>query len=56
MSCIQSLSDGKLDIIGDIHGQYAALQALLAHLGYDDDGAHPQGRHLILLGDLVDRG
>ena len=56
MSCIQSLSDGKLDIIGDIHGQYAALQTLLAHLGYDDDGAHPQGRHLILLGDLVDRG
>ena len=56
MSCIQSLPEGKLDIIGDIHGQYAALQALLAHLGYDDDGAHPQGRHLILLGDLVDRG
>jgi len=44
MSCIQSLSDGKLDIIGDIHGQYAALQALLAHLGYDDDGAHLLGR------------
>ena len=56
MPCIQTLPEGCLDIIGDIHGQYAALQALLRHLGYDEDGTHPQGRHLILLGDLVDRG
>ena len=56
MPCIQTLPDGSLDIIGDIHGQYEALQALLCHLGYDDDGTHPQGRRLILLGDLVDRG
>ena len=56
MPCIQTLPEGCLDIIGDIHGQYAALQALLRHLGYDEDGTHPQGRYLILLGDLVDRG
>ena len=56
MPCIQTLPDGCLDIIGDIHGQYAALQALLRHLCYDEDGTHPQGRYLILLGDLVDRG
>lgn len=56
MPLIQPLPTGALDIIGDIHGQYDALQALLRHLGYDENGAHPQGRHLILLGDLVDRG
>jgi len=38
MPCIQTLPEGCLDIIGDIHGQYAALQALLRHLGYDEDG------------------
>ena len=56
MPLIQTLPAGSLDIIGDIHGQFAALQSLLRHLGYNDTGDHPQGRHLILRGDLVDRG
>ena len=51
-----TLPAGALDIIGDIHGEYAALQQLLAHLGYRPDGSHPQQRHLVLVGDLVDRG
>ena len=34
MSLIQALSPGPLDIIGDIHGEYYALQALLTQLGY----------------------
>jgi hypothetical protein len=48
----------KLDIVGDVHGEYEALRALGRHLGYEvDDGwAHPDGRFLVFLGDLVDRG
>lgn len=47
------------DIIGDIHGQDAKLQALLAKLGYRvKDGAYrnPEGRVALFLGDLIDRG
>jgi len=51
----QTLPDAPLDIIGDIHGELAALQALLYHLGYRD-GRHPQGRRLVFVGDLCDRG
>ena len=56
MSLIQSLPDGPLDIVGDIHGEFAALQSLLEHLGYDEDGAHPEGRSLVFVGDFCDRG
>ncbi len=46
------------DIIGDVHGELPALQALGRQLGYrvDRDWTHPDGRFLIFLGDLVDRG
>jgi protein phosphatase len=54
---------GPFDIVGDVHGCYDELAALLAQLGYvfesGEDGPlarHPDGRRLILLGDLVDRG
>lgn len=53
---IQEISDTKLDIIGDIHGEISALNALLEHLGYDEVGAHPENRKLVFVGDLVDRG
>ena len=53
---IQSISETKLDIIGDIHGEIAALESLLGHLGYDEDGKHPEDRKLVFVGDLVDRG
>lgn len=56
MSLIQPLPSGPLDIIGDIHGEYDALLALLAHLGYGTGGAHPQGRTLVFVGDYCDRG
>lgn len=46
---------GPFDIIGDIHGCSAELEALLAKLGYTD-GAHPEGRTAVFVGDLVDRG
>lgn len=44
-----------LDIIGDVHGQLETLEALLADLGYRE-GRHPEGRRLVFLGDLIDRG
>ncbi len=51
---------GPFDIIGDVHGCRAELEALLAKLGYvtGEDGVprHPEGRKTIFLGDLVDRG
>lgn len=56
MSLIQALPDGPLDIIGDIHGEFQALTALLQHLGYDAQGRHPQGRTLVFVGDFCDRG
>ncbi len=52
---------GPFDIIGDVHGCYDELAALLAQLGYvhigpGDAWLHPEGRKLVFLGDLVDRG
>ena len=51
---------GPFDIIGDIHGCYDELCELLAALGYREDTRegmrHPEGRRVLFLGDLVDRG
>lgn len=47
------------DIIGDVHGMRRTLDALLERLGYSREGArwtHPEGRRLVFLGDLLDRG
>ncbi|MFI6062190.1 polynucleotide kinase-phosphatase [Streptomyces sp. NPDC051286] len=46
---------GPFDIIGDIHGCSSELETLLGKLGYAD-GAHPEGRTAVFVGDLVDRG
>ncbi|MGI5194267.1 polynucleotide kinase-phosphatase [Streptomyces sp. CA-288835] len=46
---------GPFDIIGDIHGCASELESLLGKLGYAD-GAHPEGRTAVFVGDLVDRG
>ncbi|SEN35188.1 polynucleotide 3'-phosphatase /polynucleotide 5'-hydroxyl-kinase /polynucleotide 2',3'-cyclic phosphate phosphodiesterase [Actinacidiphila rubida] len=46
---------GPFDIIGDVHGCSSELDTLLAKLGYRD-GAHPEGRTAVFVGDLVDRG
>lgn len=56
VSLIQPLFDGKVDIVGDVHGQIGALRALLHHLGYGEDGSHPDGRQPVFVGDLTDRG
>lgn len=55
-SVIQKLPDAPLDIVGDVHGELVALQNLMLHLGYDELGNHPDGRKLVFVGDLVDRG
>lgn len=53
---------GPFDVIGDIHGCFDELTALLQKLGYElsVDGPqsvrHPDGRKVVFLGDLVDRG
>ncbi|HET6574121.1 MAG TPA: polynucleotide kinase-phosphatase [Fimbriiglobus sp.] len=60
---------GPFDIIGDIHGCFDELEALLQLLGYgttslegetsvwgDRAYAHPEGRKAVFVGDLVDRG
>ena len=56
MSLIQPLPEGPLDIVGDIHGEYDALLSLMRHLGYDQQGNHPQDRTLVFVGDFCDRG
>jgi protein phosphatase len=57
---------GPFDIIGDVHGCYDELVALLGQLGYQVVPAPetpgrvtvrvPEGRRAIFVGDLVDRG
>ncbi len=55
-SLVQSLFDGPLDIVGDVHGEIEALRSLMRHLGYNNDGSHPDHRRLVFVGDLIDRG
>ncbi len=48
---------GPFDVVGDIHGCRSELDALLERLGYDPGSRrHPEGRKVVFLGDLVDRG
>ena len=54
---------GPFDIIGDVHGCAAELRELTEKLGYrvetTEEGlraVHPEGRRLVFVGDLVDRG
>lgn len=46
----------RYDLIGDVHGCSEEFFELLESLGYEADGASPTRRHLVLVGDLVDRG
>jgi protein phosphatase len=54
---------GPFDVIGDVHGCFDELCTLLERLDYRRNGnngrsvwSHPQGRRIIFVGDLVDRG
>jgi hypothetical protein len=55
-SLVQNLFTGPIDVVGDIHGEIDALQNLLTRLGYGADGSHSEGRRLVFVGDLTDRG
>lgn len=48
------------DIIGDIHSCYYELEELLIQLGYTHDDMFsfkpPEGRQVVLVGDITDRG
>ena len=46
-----SNTTGRDFVVGDIHGCYSALQALLEHVKF-----HPSSDRLFSVGDLVDRG
>jgi hypothetical protein len=52
---VQSLPPGPVDIIGDVHGEAAALRSLLDRLGCDPDKGTAD-RPIVFVGDLVDRG
>ncbi|KAJ6005674.1 Metallo-dependent phosphatase [Penicillium sp. IBT 35674x] len=43
---------GRLIIVGDVHGMRKSLEALLEKVGFDKQ----KGDHLILVGDLVNKG
>jgi polynucleotide kinase-phosphatase len=56
---------GPFDVVGDVHGCRSELEALLGRLGYvvvrdaegrPVDASHPEGRRMVFVGDLVDRG
>lgn len=67
MWCDKGGEHGPFDIIGDIHGCFEELCELLQQLGYRVETSsepelsgwrveHPEGRKVVFLGDLVDRG
>jgi protein phosphatase len=64
--CNRKEERGPFDVIGDVHGCFDELRALLARLGYEvteTPGSGlgyavrpPAGRKAVFVGDLVDRG
>lgn len=48
---LPELQAGPLAVIGDVHGELDALEALLAHVD-----SHGRARGLVFVGDLIDRG
>ena len=47
------------DLIGDVHGYMDLLDSLVEKMGYSRKGKgyeHPEGRKLIFVGDLINRG
>ncbi len=56
----EMLSNDKIDIVSDVHGLYDDFKFLIEDAGYSIDArgvpVHPEGRTLLFLGDVVDRG
>jgi hypothetical protein len=53
---IRMMAGGPVDVIGDVHGEIDALLRLVGSMGYASDGSHPEGRRVVFIGDLTDRG
>jgi serine/threonine protein phosphatase 1 len=52
-----AVPDGqRLYAIGDVHGRFDLLQSLLAQVEQDNGSRPPAETHVIMLGDLIDRG
>jgi serine/threonine protein phosphatase 1 len=49
-------ADRRVYAIGDVHGRLDLLEELLRLIALDDRARGPMAPHLILLGDLIDRG
>ncbi|MFO0558851.1 MAG: polynucleotide kinase-phosphatase [Polyangiales bacterium] len=64
LRCDLRAMSGPFDVIGDVHGCADELVELIEQLGYEVKGQgldavvepHSEGRTLVFLGDLVDRG
>jgi hypothetical protein len=55
-SCVvRALVSDQIDVIGDVHGEVAALVSLLERLGCDPERSTVD-RPIVFVGDLVDRG
>jgi hypothetical protein len=55
-SKILRLGPEPIDVVGDVHGHLDPLRQLMRLMGYDAAGRHPEGRRLLFVGDLCDRG
>lgn len=57
---VPTLAGDHYDIVGDVHGLLDEFLELVHSMGYrhDEEGlpVHPDGRKLLFLGDVVDRG
>ncbi|EAQ89784.1 hypothetical protein CHGG_06403 [Chaetomium globosum CBS 148.51] len=49
---VERINGKRLVVVGDVHGQTAALKALLEKIGFD----HKHGDHLVLAGDMITKG
>jgi serine/threonine protein phosphatase 1 len=46
----------RIYAIGDVHGRFDLLQDLIARVEADDTARIPADTHVVMLGDLIDRG
>lgn len=57
---VPTLPGDRYDVVGDVHGLLDEFLELVKSMGYQHDAEglpiHPDGRKLLFLGDVVDRG
>lgn len=50
------LTGERVYAVGDVHGRLDCLEAVLAKIDADETARGPAPTHIVLLGDLIDRG